>query len=143
MKNMFIAHPTDDIIVDVEQMFSVYNGIINVGVEDIHQVISGSENTIMLIGFGTGSNRISNAIEDAVLHTCRVAPDYNLFSAEKVIIKLIYPHNNPLMVGEMGSITQFAEMFSSSASFLWGIDENISDSAKVQAQIIASNIHKK
>lgn len=93
MRNRFYTHPTDDIIVEVEHMFNVCNGIVNVGVEDLHQVISGSENTIILVGIGMGSNRISNAIEDAIMHTCSVASDYNLFSAEKVILKLIYPQN--------------------------------------------------
>jgi cell division GTPase FtsZ len=143
MRNRFYTHPTDDIIVEVEHMFNVCNGIVNVGVEDLHQVISGSENTIILVGIGMGSNRISNAIEDAIMHTCSVASDYNLFSAEKVILKLIYPQNNPLMIVETDSITQFAEMFPSSTSFIWGISENNSENSEVQALIIASNVQKK
>lgn len=143
MRNRFYTHPTDDIIVEVEHMFNVCNGIVNVGVEDLHQVISGSENTIILVGIGMGSNRISNAIEDAIMHTCSVASDYNLFSAEKVILKLIYPQNNPLMIVETDSITQFAEMFPSSTSFIWGISENNSENSEVQALIIESNVQKK
>jgi len=95
------------------------------------------------VGIGMGSNRISNAIEDAIMHTCSVASDYNLFSAEKVILKLIYPQNNPLMIVETDSITQFAEMFPSSTSFIWGISENNSENSEVQALIIASNVQKK
>ena len=94
----------------------------------------------MLTGKGTGSNRISNAIEDAVLHTCRVATGYNLFSADKAIIKLIYPRNDPLMLGEIEDIIQFTEMFTGIASFMWGISERESESSDVIAQIIASNL---
>lgn len=140
MRNRFYTHPSDDIIVDVDQMYNIHDGIVSVGVEEVHMVVSGAENVIVLTGKGTGSNRISNAIEDAVLHTCKVATGYNLFSADKAIIKLIYPQNNPLMLSEIENIIQFAEMFTGIASFIWGISERESESSDVIAQIIASNL---
>ena len=143
MRNSFYTHPSDDIIVDVEHMYNIHDGIISVGFEDLHQVISGSTNTIILVGTGTGSNRVSNAIEDAIMHTCTVASDYNLFSADKVVIKLIYSNVYPLMLGEIDGITQFADMFENKTSFVWGISEEKEQASDITAQIVASNLCRK
>ena len=50
MRNIFYSHPTNDIIVDVEQMYNIHNGVIYVGVEDVHKVVSGAKNVIVLYG---------------------------------------------------------------------------------------------
>ena len=140
MRSKFYIHPSDDIIVDVDHMYNIRNGIINVGVEDVHAVVSGAENVIVLTGKGNGSNRVSNAIEDAVLQTCRVANGYNLFSADKIIVNFIYPQNDPLTLIVVDGILQFAEMFKETTSFLWGISETKSASIYVKVEIIASNL---
>lgn len=143
MRNRFYTHPSDDIVVDVDQMFNVHDGIIAVGVEDVHQTISGADNVIVLSGKATGSNRVSNAIEDAVLHTCSMASGYDLFSADKVLVKFIYPKNNPLVIGEIEGIHQFADMFSRDTHIIWGISERNDNQEAVVAQIVASNLQKK
>lgn len=73
MKNLFIEQPNDDIIIELEHLYSIDNGIINIGIEDCQSIISGAKNVIILKGKGTGSNRVSNALEDAVLHSCKTA----------------------------------------------------------------------
>lgn len=57
-------------------------------------------------GKETETNRIGNVIEAAVLHTCNVAGGYAPFTAEKIIIELEYPKNEPLMVAAIDGITQ-------------------------------------
>ena len=143
MKNLFIEQPNDDIIIELEHLYSIANGFINIGIEDYHSTISGANNVIILKGKGTGSNRVSNALEDAVLHSCKTAAEYDLFSADKVIIKLFYPKENQLMLEEASGILDFAEMFTSKPTFIWGISEmeNIQDN--VIAFIVASNLAKK
>ena len=143
MRNIFYSHPTNDIIVDVEQMYNSHDGVIYVGIEDVHKVVSGAKNVIVLYGKGAGNNRISNALEDAVLHTCTVADGYDLFTAEKIIIKISYPSSYPLMIAEMSEVSQFAEMFTPNINFIWGISETQSSSSDIDVQIIASNLQKK
>lgn len=140
MRNIFYSHPTNDIIVDVEQMYNIHDGVIYVGIEDVHKVVSGAKNVIVLYGKGAGNNRISNALEDAVLHTCTVADGYDLFTAEKIIIKISYPSSYPLMIAEMSEVSQFAEMFTPNINFIWGISETQSSSSDIDVQIIASNL---
>lgn len=143
MRNIFYSHPTNDIIVDVEQMYNIHDGVIYVGIEDVHKVVSGAKNVIVLYGKGAGNNRISNALEDAVLHTCTVADGYDLFTAEKIIIKISYPSSYPLMIAEISEVSQFAEMFTPNINFIWGISETLSSSSDIDVQIIASNLQKK
>lgn len=143
MRNIFYSHPTNDIIVDVEQMYNIHDGVIYVGIEDVDKVVSGAKNVIVLYGKGAGNNRISNALEDAVLHTCTVADGYDLFTAEKIIIKISYPSSYPLMIAEMSEVSQFAEMFTPNINFIWGISETQSSSSDIDVQIIASNLQKK
>lgn len=143
MRNIFYSHPTNDIIVDVEQMYNIHDGVIYVGIEDVHKVVSGAKNVIVLYGKGAGNNRISNTLEDAVLHTCTVADGYDLFTAEKIIIKISYPSSYPLMIAEMSEVSQFAEMFTPNINFIWGISETQSSSSDIDVQIIASNLQKK
>lgn len=143
-KCKFIKNPKEDVIVDVEQMFSISNGIISVDIEEIREVISGADNVLILVGKGTGKNRVSNAVEDAVLHTCATAPSYDLFSADKVIVQLSYSDSHELLLIEASELIQFTEMFKSDTTFFWGISSSkTTTSSDITANIIAANIKQK
>lgn len=142
MKNGFYTHPIEDIIVDIEHMYKIHDSIIYVDAENVHMVISEAENVIALLGKGVGNKRISNAIEDAVLQTCDVAVGYDLFTAEKIIVKISCPIDNTLKLAEMVDVVRFAEMFKSDTNFIFGISEIEGSSSDVLVQIIASNLHK-
>lgn len=142
MRNKFVENPSDDIIVDVERLYGIHDGIIQIGIEDLHSVISGSKNVLVIEGVGNGNNRVSNAIEDALLHTCQTAPGYDIFSADKVIIKLIYPQMKELMLNEVEALTQLAEMFPPTTQFIWGVSESEDLRTDAVALIVASNIVK-
>jgi len=140
----FIKNPTDDIVVEVDKMFSIGDGIISVGKEELKEMIGGVENVLLLSGKGTGQSRVSDAIEDAVLHTCNTAPGYNLFTADKVIVQLIYSEQHELQLEEIEGLTQFADMFPPSTRFLWGISKSKSmTSPNMIARIVAANIKLK
>jgi len=144
MRNEFIQHPTENVIIEVNKMFSIGDGIISVGIEELKEVISGVENVLLLSGKGSGQNRVSDSIEDAVLHTCATAPGYNLFAAEKVVVQLTYSAQHELTMEEIEGLTQFADMFPSSTRFLWGISKSKSmTSPDVIARIVAANIKLK
>ena len=141
--NEFIQQPTDDIAMNIDRIYSISKGIVQVGIEDYQSVISGANNIIILEGKGLGRNRVCNALEDAVLHTCQTAPGYDLFSAETVIVKLIYPKDMPLMMDEMRSIMDFSEMFKGNPTFIWGVSESVCLQSDVVALVVASNLTKK
>jgi len=144
MECRFINNPTDEVVVEVDKMFSIGDGIISVGIEELKEAISGVENVLLLSGRGSGQNRVSDSIEDAVLHTCATAPGYNMFSAEKVVVQLTYSTQHELMMDEIEGLTQFADMFPSSTRFLWGISKSKSmTNPGVIARIVAANIKLK
>lgn len=142
MRNRFFTNSTDDIILAIDHMYNIHDCIIPISVEDIHKLLSGAENVIMLHGKGSGNNRISNAIENAVLHACDVANGYNLFTAEKIIIKISYSNNSPIMIAELSEVSNLVNMFKSDTGFIWGISETQGSSSSVDMQIVASNLHK-
>lgn len=144
MKNQFIIKPKEDFVVEVDRMFNIHNSIISIGTEEIRSTISGVDNIIILVGFAIGNNRISNAIEDAVLHSCQIASGYDLFTANKVIIQLRYSTEFPILMKEIEGLTLFAEMFPVETTFNWGISEIQSiKNDRVTACIIASNLKTK
>lgn len=142
-KPIFIENPTDELIIDAQHMYGVRNGIVTVGVEDIHVVISGADNVIILEGNASGKGRMACAIEDAVLKTCQVAKGYDLFSADSVLLDFTYPEGYPLMMVEMDAVTTFAEMFLKDTHFIWGISSEAREKNDVKVRIIARNIKKK
>ena len=143
MKNQFILNPTNDVVLDAEQYFSLENGFINIGVEDLKKAIVGAENVIMLEGRAKGSSRVADAIEDAVLHTCSVANDYNLFSADKVLVQISANKDHPLLMSEISDLSRFAERFAPNTSFTRGISYCSCNYDTVIVRIIASNIAHK
>lgn len=89
MKNLFFENPNDADIVEIGEIFYLHDAIIPIDSSDIKEVLEGADNAIVLHGKATGHNRCADAIEDAVLHTCAIAKDYDLFSASSVVIYIL------------------------------------------------------
>jgi len=104
MRNEFIQHPAGNVIVEVDRLFGIRDGIIRIGVEESKAVISGAENILILSGRGSGTNRVYDSIKNAMLNAYSTAPGYDLFSASKVIVQIIYPANNELLFLEIGDM---------------------------------------
>ena len=109
---------------------------------DVRELMDGAENAIILSGKATGSNRCGDAIEDAVLHTCSIACGYDLFSANKVIIFIVCPKDDPMLMSENEAIITFIQMFHQNVSCKWGLAEK-SNIHEMRIMIIASNLQKK
>jgi len=143
MRNEFIQHPAGNVIVEVDRLFGIRDGIIRIGVEESKAVISGAENILILSGRGSGTNRVYDSIKNAMLNAYSTAPGYDLFSASKVIVQIIYPANNELLFLEIGDMPQFAEKFLSKTEFLFGIIEHrTTKNSEVISNIIAKNVKK-
>ena len=143
MKNQFILNPTNDVVLNAEQYFSIENGFINMGVEDLKKVFTGADNVIMLEGRAKGSSRVADAFEEAVLHTCSIAKDYDLFSADKVLVQISANKDHPLLMSEISDLSRFSERFAPNTPFIRGISYCSCNDDTVTVRIIASNIAHK
>ena len=142
MKNQFFENPTEDDIKEIGACFCLRDVVIAVDSNDVMEIMENAENTIVLTGKATGSNRLADAIEDAVLHTCSVAEGYDLFSADKVLLYIISPKSSPMLMGEYEAINTFMEMFPNATEWRWGLAEKDGiDEMKIT--MIVSNLQKK
>lgn len=116
MKNRFFEHPNESNIKETGEHFCLLDAVIAIDNSDVRELMDGSENAIVLSGKATGINRCGDAIEDAVLHTCSIASDYDLFSANKVIIFIICSKDNPMLMSENEAINTFIQMFHQNVS---------------------------
>ena len=101
MKNLFFENPNDEDIKEIGEIFYLLDAIIPIDTSDIKEVLEGADNAIVLHGKATGRNRCADAIEDAVLQTCAIAKDYDLFSASSVVIFIRSPKQEPMLMMRM------------------------------------------
>lgn len=142
MKNQFIEYPNENSIKKIEEYFCLHDAVIAIDSSDVKEIMDDAENTIVLSGKATGYNRCGDAIEDAVLHTCSVACDYDLFTANKVIIFVLCPKDAPMLMSENESINTIAQMFHQNNICKWGLAEK-EHIHYMHIMIIASNLQKK
>lgn len=142
MKNLFFENPNDADIKEIGEIFYLHDAIIPIDSSDIKEVLEGADNAIVLHGKATGHNRCADAIEDAVLHTCAIAKDYDLFSASSVVIYIRSPKQEPMLMSENEAINTFVQMFTPATQWRWGLEE-CNGTAEMRVTIIASNIKKK
>ena len=142
MKNLFFANPNDANIKEIGEFFYLRDAIIPIDTSDVKDVLEGADNAIFLHGKATGHNRCADAIEDAVLHTCTIAKDYDLFSATNVIIFISSPKEAPMLMSEIEAINTYVQMFSPITQWRWGLEES-HEITVMKVTIIASNLKKK
>ena len=142
MKNQFLEKPTEDNIKETGECFCLRDAVVSLDANDVKEIMADAENAIVLTGKATGSNRLADAIEDAVLHTCSVASEYDLFTANKVLLYIVSPKRQPMLMSENEALCTFMEMFPHTTEWRWGLAEKDGiDEMKVL--IIASNLQKK
>ena len=160
MKNRFLEKPTEDNIKEIGECFYLRNAVIALDwighdregeclslrdtvldCNDVKEIMADTTNTIVLTGKATGNNRLADAIEDAVLHTCSVADGYDLFSADKVLLYIVGPKSNPMLMSETESVSTFMEMFPHATMWRWGLAEK-NDISDMRVMIVASNLKK-
>ena len=142
MKNLFFENPNDEDIKEIGDIFYLRDAIIPIDTSDIKEVLEGADNAIVLHGKATGRNRCADAIEDAVLHTCAIAKDYDLFSASSVVIFIRSPKQEPMLMSENEAINTFVQLFSPATQWRWGVEES-EGTIDMKVTIIASNLKKK
>ena len=142
MKNQFLEKPTEDNIKEIGERFCLRDAVVSLDANDVKEIMADAENAIILTGKATGSNRLADAIEAAILHTCSVASEYDLFTANKVLLYIVSPKRQPMLMSENTALCTFMEMFPHATEWRWGLAEKDGiDEMKVL--IIASNLQKK
>ena len=142
MKNQFFEKSTEYNIAETGELFCLRDAVVALDGNDVKDVMADADNAIVLTGMATGSNRLADAIEDAVLHTCSVAEGYDLFSADKVLLYMVCPKSQPMLMSENEATSTFVEMFPHATEWRWGLAER-DDINEMRIVVIASNLHRK
>lgn len=141
MKDLFIQNPTQDAVVMADKMFGYHGGMLDIGEEEVKQVISRASNLLLIEATSSSANRVGDALEEIMLKAKRTVTCYNLFSATQTIVRISYSPQNPLMMGEMESLVEFAENFSPENKFIWGVREDDHlVGAEISVLMVAANL---
>ena len=86
---------------------------------------------IMSSGLGKGSDRINDAIRNA-LHS-PLLNNNDVFSAKKILINLSFGETHPLMMEEMNALHDFMSKFSREIEVIWGaaVEQQLDEEVKV------------
>lgn len=148
MKNHFYHHtPTEEDIKEVADELGLFRNahhLLACDINDVKVMMSSAANFILVegIGNGSGSGRLSNAIEDAVIRCCGTAKPYNLFSADKLLLHIEYNSEKPLFVEELAEVNTFVDMFEKEIHLVTGMaidNENVKGDTII-VRILATNL---
>src|SRR5690554_3862692 len=107
------------------------HGHVNLDFADVNTTLKDGGVAIMSSGMAKGSDRINEAIKDA-LHS-PLLNNNDVFSSKKILINLCFGEENPLMMEEMNALHDFMSKFSKEIEVIWGaaVDESLKDEVKV------------
>lgn len=107
------------------------HGHVNLDFADVNTTLKDGGVAIMSSGMANGTDRINEAIKDA-LHS-PLLNNNDVFSSKKILINLCFGEENPLMMEEMNALHDFMSKFSKEIEVIWGaaVDESLKDEVKV------------
>jgi cell division protein FtsZ len=106
-------------------------GYINLDFADVNTILRDGGVAIMSYGLGSGENRVSTAIDNA-LHS-PLLNDNDVFKAKKILLNITFGPIQPLMMEEMSEVHNFMGKFGSDIEVIWGTasDPELEDSIKI------------
>src|SRR5574344_902306 len=110
-------------------------GKINLDFNDVKTVLKNGGVAIMSTGYGSGENRVSCAINDA-LHS-PLLNNNDIFNAKKVLLNVSFCGKCELMMEEMNEIHDFMRKFKDE-EVIWGVAEDPTLETKVKITILAT-----
>jgi cell division protein FtsZ len=111
-------------------------GKINLDFRDVETVVKDGGVAIMSTGYGTGENRLSKAITDA-LHS-PLLNNNDVFNSKKILFNITYSTKNELMMEEMNELHEFMSKFSDEVETKWGLYEDDELGDKVKFTVLAT-----
>ena len=104
-------------------------GEIKIDVQDLKTALAESGTFTIESGFGTGENRVENAIEQIL--SSPLVKKCDISTARRILIKLFPPKNTPLTMEEMNltmeemkEVSGFIKTLPSHADVKWGVGES-------------------
>lgn len=107
------------------------HGHVNLDFADVETTLKDGGVAIMSRGMGSGDERVSSAIEDAI--NSPLLNNNDVFSAKKILINISYSEEKPLMMEEMNALHEFMAKFSREIEVIWGsaVEESLGEEVKV------------
>ena len=113
------------------------HGIINLDFNDVSTVLKDGGVAIMSTGYGSGENRVTKGIEDAL--NSPLLNNNDIYRANKILLRISVPDeagegNSALMMDEMNEVHEFmAKIMRSDVETKWGlsIDPTLVDQVKI------------
>ena len=113
------------------------HGIINLDFNDVSTVLKDGGVAIMSTGYGSGENRVTKGINDAL--NSPLLNDRDIYRATKILIRISVPDessegNSALMMDEMNEVHEFmAKVKRDDVETKWGlsVDPSLTDQVKI------------
>lgn len=106
-------------------------GYINIDFADVNTTMKDGKVAIMNTGFASGENRITKAIDDALISPLLNTNDVS--GAKKVLLSLYCSHDDAIRMEEITQIHDFMAKVGSDIEVIWGaaFDDTLEDMVKV------------
>jgi len=106
-------------------------GYINLDFADVNTVMKDGGVAIMSTGFGSGEQRLADALNSAL--NSPLLNNNDVFNAKKGLFNISCSHDGELMMHEMNQIQSFMSKFKSGMEVIWGIyfDDTLEKQLKV------------
>ena len=126
------------IVKSVAEIITV-KGIINRDFKDMVFTLKDSGVTLFSYGFGSGENRLNDAVEEAF--NSPLLNNNDIFNAKNVLFHISNNRNAHLKIDELTKVIEgFIESFDYRVKMLWGfgVDESLGDNNDLKFTVIAS-----
>jgi cell division protein FtsZ len=106
-------------------------GIINLDFADVNTTMKDGGVALMSNGFGSGDNRVRQAIEDAL--NSPLLNNNDIFDAKKILFNVSFSEEAELLMEEMNDVHDFMSRFGKDIEVIWGtaIDNSLGDQVKM------------
>ena len=118
------------------------HGKINLDFQDVKTVLKDGGVAIMSTGFGTGENRVTKAIEDAL--NSPLLNDNDIYHSKKLLLHIIHSGDDsegasPLMMDEINEVNDFMERIETEdVETKWGYSKDPALKDRVKITILAT-----
>lgn len=111
-------------------------GKMNLDFADVKTILKDGGVAIMSTGFGSGENRVTHAIQDAL--NSPLLNNNDIFNAKKVMLNVSFCEKTALMMEEMNEVHDFMGKFRDGVEVIWGVATDNGLENKVKMTILAT-----